>query len=272
MSSAIAALVGSQTPTLLNDPDRSQEADPRHRQERGRHGRPDAHGRMASAAAAIDHTEPTAPAPNSYAFVPGVAIGSTIKSAFAGRRAPTTSAASPPMRCASRSTAQRGHGHRLDDEPVRRPFAHVLDRLPLPGPGARPGRQHRRVCRRPAGPPKLTQQNGTGVTYGGTWTSRSSSSASGGSTRYATKAGAWVQFSFTGRAVAVIAPKASRGSRRSTSTDVRRDHQRLPELVAVEDRAVRAELEHVRQPQGQARPHRDVRPSRFDIDAFGYMQ
>ena len=61
--------------------------------------------------------------------------------------------------------------------------------------------------------PKLTQQNGTGVTYRGTWTTRSSSSASGGSTRYATKANAWVQFSFTGRAVAVIAPKgASRGS------------------------------------------------------------
>ena len=61
--------------------------------------------------------------------------------------------------------------------------------------------------------PKLTQQTGTGVTYGGTWTTSSSSSASGGSTRYATKSGAWVQFSFTGRAVALIAPKgSSRGS------------------------------------------------------------
>ena len=78
--------------------------------------------------------------------------------------------------------------------------------------------------------PKLTQQNGTGVTYSGTWTSRSSSSASGGSTRYATKAGAWVQFSFTGRAVAVIAPEGRQprqlqGLRRRV---VHRDRQRLP--------------------------------------------
>jgi hypothetical protein len=61
--------------------------------------------------------------------------------------------------------------------------------------------------------PRLTQQNGTGVTYGGTWSTLSSSNASGGSARYATKAGAWVQFSFTGRAVAVVGPKGpSRGS------------------------------------------------------------
>ena len=51
------------------------------------------------------------------------------------------------------------------------------------------------------------------MTYGGTWTTSSSTSASGGSTRYATKSGAWAKFSFTGRAVALIAPKgSSRGS------------------------------------------------------------
>lgn len=61
--------------------------------------------------------------------------------------------------------------------------------------------------------PKLYQQTTSYVTYGGTWRTSTSSSYSGGSTRYATTKGAWVQFSFSGRAVAVIAPKStSRGS------------------------------------------------------------
>ena len=62
--------------------------------------------------------------------------------------------------------------------------------------------------------PKLVQQSpSTAVTYGGTWSTTSSSAASGGTTRYATKAGAWVQYTFTGRALAVVAPKgSSRGS------------------------------------------------------------
>ena len=122
--------------------------------------------------------------------------------------------------------------------------------------------------------PKLTQQNGTGVTYSGTWTTRTSSSASGGSTRYATKAGAWVQFSFTGRAVAVVAPKgASRGSFKAyVDGDVRRDRERLPELVAVE-------IVLFARNWGTSGSHKvklvltgTSGHPRFDIDAFGYLQ
>jgi subtilisin family serine protease len=67
-----------------------------------------------------------------------------------------------------------------------------------------------------AGPlvqPGIYQEGTAAARYGGTWTSAKSSTASGGRTRYATKAGAWVEFSFTGRGIAVVAPKgSSRGS------------------------------------------------------------
>ena len=50
-------------------------------------------------------------------------------------------------------------------------------------------------------------------TYAGTWSSANSTSASAGRLRYATRAGASVSFRFTGRAVAVVAPKGpTRGS------------------------------------------------------------
>ncbi len=61
--------------------------------------------------------------------------------------------------------------------------------------------------------PSVFQQTSSLATYAGTWKASSSSSASAGSTRYATKAGASVTFQFTGSAVAVVAPKGpSRGS------------------------------------------------------------
>ena len=67
----------------------------------------------------------------------------------------------------------------------------------------------------PAVTPVRYQETGTAVTYGGPWGRLRTVSASGGGTRYATRPGASISFRFTGRAVAVIAPKGtSRGSAR----------------------------------------------------------
>jgi hypothetical protein len=50
--------------------------------------------------------------------------------------------------------------------------------------------------------PFLTEQTGSAVTYSGTWASESSTSASGGSLKYATAAGAAATYTFTGSSVA----------------------------------------------------------------------
>ncbi|HEX6868506.1 MAG TPA: S8 family peptidase, partial [Candidatus Limnocylindrales bacterium] len=61
--------------------------------------------------------------------------------------------------------------------------------------------------------PARYQESSPKVTYRGTWRSLRTSSASGGRERYATTRGASFTFRFTGRAVAVVAPKGtSRGS------------------------------------------------------------
>ena len=67
-----------------------------------------------------------------------------------------------------------------------------------------------------AGPPITPlryQETSSKVTFSASWRRYSTSSASGGHTRYATRRGASVTFRFTGRAVALIAPKGpTRGS------------------------------------------------------------
>jgi beta-N-acetylhexosaminidase len=57
----------------------------------------------------------------------------------------------------------------------------------------------------PAIEPLLTQQFATTVSYGGAWTVGFSSGYSGGSTRYATAAGAWASWTFTGSSVGWVA-------------------------------------------------------------------
>ena len=167
-------------------------------------------GDIASASGALDTTDPTASAPNSYAFVTGGALGSSIKtrvrwpagtddlsgvSSYALRQsvngaAWTTVTASTTKLYNDRSLSfSKGYRFRVRAHDKAGNTGEYVD-----GPQVTA---------------KLTQQNGTGVTYSGTWTTRSSSSASGGSTRSSTQANAWVKFTFTGRAVAVIAPKGS---------------------------------------------------------------
>ena len=65
--------------------------------------------------------------------------------------------------------------------------------------------------------PGVTQQSSS-TTYHGSWTTSSSSSFSGGSARHSTQAGAYAQFSFTGRAVGFVTYRSSsQAASRSTS-------------------------------------------------------
>ena len=58
-----------------------------------------------------------------------------------------------------------------------------------------------------------SQETVSAITYTGTWKPSSSTSASNGATKYATSAGASASFSFTGKGVAVVAPRSTtRGS------------------------------------------------------------
>ncbi len=53
----------------------------------------------------------------------------------------------------------------------------------------------------------LVQEGTSLARYGGTWSTKSDSTASGGKVRTSTKAGASVEFTFTARAVGIVAPK-----------------------------------------------------------------
>jgi hypothetical protein len=65
----------------------------------------------------------------------------------------------------------------------------------------------------PATKVRLTQQTSTAVHYSGHWTTVKTTSASGGSLRYATKRGAWASYKFSGSAVAFVTTIAKgRGS------------------------------------------------------------
>ena len=272
---AIAALVGSQAPSLLDTPTDLKERILDTAKNVGDTGGLTLTGRVADAAAAIDQTKPTALAPNSYAFVTGGAIGSTIKTrvrwpagtddlsgvaSYALRQsvngaAWTTVTASTTALSLDRSlTFSTAYRYRVRAHDRAGNTGAYVD-----GPQIRP---------------KLTQQNGTGVTYSGTWTTRTSSSASGGSTRYATKAGAWVQFSFTGRAVAVVAPKgASRGSFKAYVDGV------YVGTVSAYRSSSQSKIVLFARNWGTSGSHKvklvlsgTSGHPRFDIDAFGYLQ
>lgn len=55
----------------------------------------------------------------------------------------------------------------------------------------------------------LVQEGTSLATYGGTWATASSASASGGKVRYSTTPGSSVEFAFIGRSIGIVAPKSS---------------------------------------------------------------
>ena len=262
--SAIAAVVGSQTPSILTTPTDLKKRILDTAKNVGDTGGMTLTGRVASAAAAIDHTDPTASAPNSYSFVTGIAIGSAISTRV--RWPAGTDDLSGVASYALRQSVNGAGWTTVTAStigPVRRPLAHVLDRLPLPGACARPGRQHRRICRRSPGPLEADPAERDGgdvrrhvdhreLLVGVRWQH---------ALRNEVRGVGPVQLHRTRRCgdrTEERRPRRREGLRRRV---LRRDHQRLPQFVAVQDRAVRAELGHVGQPQGQARPHRHGRPS-----------
>ncbi len=171
-------------------------------------------GRIASGFRALDGVAPTSPAPGTYTFLTGTTVGSTIatrvrwpagtddlsgvgsyalRQSINGGAWSTITAATPSLYADRSLTIDTRYRFRV----------RAQDRAGNAG-GYVDGAEVM---------PRLRQQTSSVATYGGTWTTSSSSTASGGSTRYATRAGAWVTFAFTGRAIAVVAPRSSsRGS------------------------------------------------------------
>jgi subtilisin family serine protease len=210
----IAAIVGAASPGLLDSPTALKSLILDGAKAAGSTAGLTVTGRIASAAGSLDTTAPTAFAPSSYAFLTGVAIGSSVKTrvrwpagtddlsgigSYAVRQSvngaawTTVTAATTGLWVDRPLTFNATYQYRVRAHDHAGNNSAYVD-----GPVVRP---------------KLYQQTSGTVTYGGTWTTSSYSSASGGSTRYATKSGAWVRFSFTGRAVGVVAPRSpTRGS------------------------------------------------------------
>jgi subtilisin family serine protease len=171
-------------------------------------------GKMVDAWRAVDTTPPASPGPTSHSFVSGSAIGSTIKTrvAWPAGSDDLSGVAAYGVRQAvnggawswiTTATTARSLDRSLTFTSSYRFQVRARDRAANYGA----------FVDGPLVKPALYQQWSSALTYGGTWRTTTSSSASGGSTKYATKAGSWVQFRFTGRAVAVVAPRSSsRGS------------------------------------------------------------
>jgi hypothetical protein len=171
-------------------------------------------GGIVNAQRALDTTTPIAAAPNSFSFPTGSTIGSSIRTRV--RWPAATDDLSGVQRYTVGQSVNDGAystvtssatglwiDRSLTFQSRNRFRVRATDRAGNTG-GYAIGPQVQ---------PKLYQQTTSYVTYSGTWRTSTSSSYSGGSTRYATTKGAWVQFSFSGRAVAVVAPKStSRGS------------------------------------------------------------
>jgi hypothetical protein len=65
----------------------------------------------------------------------------------------------------------------------------------------------------------LRQETGTGIVYGGSWTTTSTSTALGGKVRVASAKGAYVTYTFTGRGVSFISRKGTTSGKASVYLD-----------------------------------------------------
>ncbi|MFL5675621.1 MAG: S8 family serine peptidase [Chloroflexota bacterium] len=213
--SGVAALVASVLPALADDPVAL----------RARilgSGKPDswtagltATGRIVDGWRAMDQTPPVAAAPSSFRFV----VGSQLSSTSATVRVDWPAGTDDQTGIAGYGVGQRA-GLGPWTTPVGSTSSRHADR-PVPI-GA--STSFRIRARDGAGnwsdwsdattiTPARYQESGVKVTYHGTWRTFRTSSASGGRQRYATHKGASVTFRFTGRSVAIVAPRgASRGS------------------------------------------------------------
>ncbi len=173
-------------------------------------------GRIVDARFALDWQPPVAAAPNSYSFLVGSTLGSTSISSTVGWPAATDDAAGVRNYQLDHQVGGSGGWTTVALATTTRTASRALS---LSSPN------RLRVLARdfagnigtfatgPTVTPTLYQETTSLATYGGTWSTSTSSSYSGGRSRYATKAGAWASLRFTGRAVALVAPKGvTRGS------------------------------------------------------------
>jgi subtilisin family serine protease len=210
----IAALAGSQTPSLLTAPTALKSRILTASKARGGTAGKTVTGRIADAAYAVDLVAPTAQPPSRFGFVAGTTIGTTIRT-----RVKWTAGADALSGIGSYAVRQAINGGAWSTI-VSSTTALQLDRsLTVATTSRFQVRARDRAGNTGAfvdGPlirPTLTQQTSGALRYSGTWSSSASSSASGGSTRFATRAGASVSFAFTGRSIGVVAPRSStRGS------------------------------------------------------------
>jgi len=210
----VAALAASVRPALLDDPVALRAHVLRTGKTLPRTAGKTATGRIVDAAFAADRTAPVAAAPTGYAFVAGSILGASSISLKVAWPAGTdglsgilryhlaTERAGTPSGSPA-ATADRSMIRAVGFGSTYRFRVRARDRAGNQGEYA-------------SGPlvkPLRYQETSAGVVYSGVWRRQSSTTFSGGQSRYATRAGARATFTFTGRAVAVVAPKsASRGS------------------------------------------------------------
>ena len=270
--SGTAALIASVLPSLAADPNALKAR-------LLSTGKPDAAtsgmtltGRLVDAFRALDTIGPVARAPSSFGFVVGAPMGRTSISTRVAW-APATDDRSGVTAYGLQSQARGGSWSTVFGATTARSTTRTLT--------FGTGYAYRDRARDGAGnwgafataapiTPLRYQDTSTRITYSSSWRSYSTSSASGGRTRYATGSGASATFRFTGRAFALIAPKGpTRGSARLyvdgvyiSTVNLYRSTS-LPRIV-VAGRSWSTSAAHtVRLVVVGTAPH-----PRFDIDAF----
>ena len=207
--SGIAALIGSMDPDLLADPVALRARIlATGKPLAATHSRT-ATGAIADAWRALDQTAPAAAAPDTHRFGVGTKVGRSFARVTVGWPAATddmtgvaTYAVDVRTGSGSWATADPASAARsiLRKLTFRTDYRFRIGARDASGNASAP-------VEGPTVTTRIAQESGRRVTYGGSWRVAAASGASGSKTRYATRSGASVSFTFTGRAVAIVAPK-----------------------------------------------------------------
>ncbi len=180
-------------------------------------------GKIVDAFRAVDIDGPTAEAPNAFGFARGSILGRSTVRAHAGWPAATDDLTGVSAYRAGQRT-DSGAWTTLVSETTARSASSTLKLRHLATFRVRAKDVSGNWGAYVSGPdvrPSVAQETGAGAVYAGGWRHSRSSSWSGGTTRYARKAGATATFTFNARAFAVVAPKGpTRGSFRLYIDDV----------------------------------------------------
>ena len=213
----VAALLASQDPSLLSDLPALKARLLSSGKSLPLTGGDTVSGRMVDARFALDSVAPTAFAPNTQVITLGAALGTTAASVTIGWPAGTDDASGVGSYDVQQqvnggawtsvvtATTARTVARSLVTDATYRFRVRARDRAGNLSPYV----QGALIT------PKRYQETTSLATYAGTWSLASSTSASGGKEKYATRATASVSFRFIGRSVALVAPKSTtRGSLR----------------------------------------------------------